>query len=43
MLCKKFFHKYNEINPNENIGWEIIDSIPINQKVEFFNMNATTL
>jgi hypothetical protein len=29
-FTKIFFKKYNEIDTNKNIGWEIIDSYPMN-------------
>ncbi len=42
-FCDFFFNKLAEINPDENIGWKIIDSVPVNNKAEFTRLNAETI
>jgi hypothetical protein len=41
-FCEFFFKKFEEIkeiNPDENIGWKIIDSIPLNCKQHFTKLD----
>lgn len=42
-FCEFFFNKLAEINPDENIGWKIIDSIPLNFKEDITKLNAETI